>query len=172
MRAVVETEAHVAAQGWDGPARVFSLVRTAQALALDPQLAGVLCASAVAQARQDTQALTVIEQENLPAATDLEDLLAQLAWPKSVHGAAISVERLMLPPSAQQQALEIQDPQALQAFLATHREREDVRIVVGVLRGGEAWCAVRTRSHDEAGEVYQGAALVPGLVEALAATLS
>ncbi len=44
-------------------------------------------------------------------------------------------------------------------------------MVVGVLRGGESWCALRSRSHDDDASVYQGERLVPGLVEALAATL-
>lgn len=44
-------------------------------------------------------------------------------------------------------------------------------MVVGVLRGGESWCALRMRSHDEATQVVQGSDLVPGLVAALKATL-
>ena len=42
-------------------------------------------------------------------------------------------------------------------------------MVVGVLRGGQSWCVLRSRSHDDA-SIYQGEHLVPGLVEALAAT--
>ena len=44
-------------------------------------------------------------------------------------------------------------------------------MVVGVLRGGESWCALRMRSHDEPTQVVQGSDLVPGLVAALKATL-
>lgn len=170
MRAVMETEEHVAARGWDAPARVFALVRTAEALAIDPDLADLLDEGAVAQAGANPERLTVVEQEDLPAASDLEDLLGQVAWPDSVHGAAISAERVTLPASAQQEAMGIRDPRELQEFLASRTDREDIRIVVGVLRSGEAWCAVRSRNHDSPGEVYQGAALVPGLVEAMAAT--
>ncbi|WP_424924102.1 PPA1309 family protein [Actinomyces bowdenii] len=171
IRAVVETEAHVAVQGWDAPARVFALVRTAAALAIDPGLADLLDQEALDQARADPELLTVVEQEDLPAAGDLEELLDQIAWPDSVDGAVISAERVMLPPAAQQEAEAIHDPHELQEFLASREDREDIRIVVGVLRSGEAWCAVRSRSHDSPGEVYQGTALVPGLVEALGATL-
>jgi len=39
-RAVVELEEHVAQRGWDAPVTVFALVRTAAALAQDPELAG------------------------------------------------------------------------------------------------------------------------------------
>ena len=43
-------------------------------------------------------------------------------------------------------------------------------MVVGVLRGGQSWCVLRSRSHDDDASLYQGEHLVPGLVEALAAT--
>ncbi|WP_228069634.1 PPA1309 family protein [Actinomyces bowdenii] len=170
IRAVVETEAHVALEGWDAPARVFALVRTAAALAIDPDLAELLDQETLDLARTDPELLTVVEQEDLPAAGDLEELLDQIAWPDSVDGAVISAERVMLPPAAQQEAEAIDDPHELQAFLASRSDREDIRIVVGVLRSGESWCALRSRSHDSPGEVYQGTLLVPGLVEALGAT--
>ena len=112
-----------------------------------------------------------IEQDGLPEAVDLEDLLGQLAWPAEVDGAALSVERSVLPPQAEQAAAAISDDDERLAFLANHPEREDVRMVVGVLRGGESWCALRMRSHDEPTQVVQGSDLVPGLVAALKATL-
>ena len=169
-RAVTETEAHVAAFGWDQPVRVFALARTAEALRTDPDLAEFLDASAVEEARTDPELLTVVEQEGLPAAADLEHLLAQLAWPESVHGAAISVERLVLPPAAQEEADAIADAAERLAFLQARPDREDIRMVVGVLRSGESWCALRSRAHDDDASVYQGEQLVPGLVEALATT--
>ena len=64
------------------------------------------------------------------------------------------------------------DPGERIAFIRTRPDRQDVRLVAGVLRLGEAWCAVRTRSHDSDAAVIQGEAVVPGLVEALAATLA
>ena len=169
-RAVTETEAHVAAFGWDQPVRVFALVRTAEALAADPDIAELLEAATVEEARSDPELLMVVEQEGLPAAADLEHLLAQLAWPESVHGAAISVERLLLPPAAQEEADALTDAAERLAFLRARPDREDIRMVVGVLRSGESWCALRSRSHDDDASVYQGEQLVPGLVEALATT--
>ena len=169
-RAVTETETHVAAHGWDQPVRVFALVRTAAALEQDPALAGLLDAATVEEARTAPELLMVVEQEGLPPATDLEHLLAQLAWPDSVHGAAISVERLVLPPAAQKEAEAIADAAERLAFLQERPDREDIRMVVGVLRSGQSWCALRSRSHDDDASVYQGERLVPGLVEALAAT--
>ena len=169
-RAVTETEAHVAAFGWDQPVRVFALVRTAEALAADPDVAELLEAATVEEARSDPELLMVVEQEGLPAAADLEHLLAQLAWPESVHGAAISVERLLLPPAAQEEADALTDAAERLAFLRARPDREDIRMVVGVLRSGESWCALRSRSHDDDASVYQGEQLVPGLVEALTTT--
>ena len=167
---MTETEAHVAAFGWDQPVRVFALVRTDEALAADPDIAELLDAATVEESRTDPELLMVVEQEGLPAAADLEHLLAQLAWPESVHGAAISVERLVLPPAAQDEAEAITDAAERLAFLQARPDREDIRMVVGVLRGGQSWCTLRSRSYDDDASLYQGERLVPGLVEALAAT--
>ena len=167
---MTETEAHVAAFGWDQPVRVFALVRTNEALAADPDIAELLDAATVEESRTDPELLMVVEQEGLPAAADLEHLLAQLAWPESVHGAAISVERLVLPPAAQDEAEAITDAAERLAFLQARPDREDIRMVVGVLRSGESWCTLRSRAHDDDASVYQGEQLVPGLVEALATT--
>lgn len=167
---MTETEAHVAAFGWDQPVRVFALVRTDEALAADPDIAELLDAATVEESRTDPELLMVVEQEGLPAAADLEHLLAQLAWPESVHGAAISVERLLLPPAAQEEAEAITDAAERLAFLQARPDREDIRMVVGVLRSGESWCALRSRTHDDDASIYQGEQLVPGLTEALAAT--
>lgn len=167
---MTETEAHVAAFGWDQPVRVFALVRTNEALAADPDIAELLDAATVEESRTDPELLMVVEQEGLPAAADLEHLLAQLAWPESVHGAAISVEQLVLPPAAQEEAEAITDAAERLAFLQARPDREDIRMVVGVLRSGESWCALRSRTHDDDASIYQGEQLVPGLTEALAAT--
>ena len=167
---MTETEAHVAAFGWDQPVRVFALVRTDEALAADPDIAELLDAATVEESRTDPELLMVVEQEGLPAAADLEHLLAQLAWPESVHGAAISVERLVLPPAAQDEAEAITDAAERLAFLQARPDREDIRMVVGVLRSGESWCVLRSRTHDDDASIYQGEQLVPGLTEARAAT--
>ena len=171
-RVVVEIERRAAARGWDAPVGVFALVRTAAALAQDPDLAGLLDTAAIEEARADPCALTVIEQEGLPPAADLGDLLGRLAWPSAVDGAAVSVERIMVGPASEAGAEAIEDPDERIAFLRARPDRQDVRLVAGVLRSGEAWCAVRARSHDSDAAVIQGEAVVPGLVEALAATLA
>lgn len=171
-RCVVEIEEHVAQRGWDAAVGVFALVRTAGALAADPRLAELLDRSARERAAVDPESLTAIEQEELPASTDLDDLLGQLAWPHTVDGVALSVEHIIVPPAAEKEAVSIADAQERLAFLTSHPGRDEVRMVVGVLRGGPSWCALRTRSHDTPGQVVQGPDVVPGLVEALRATLA
>lgn len=167
--AVHEIERHAARAGWDGPVRVFALVRTAEALRTQPDLAGQLSPDVVARAEQDPHHLTSVEQEGLPAAEDLEGLLAGLSWPQTVDGAAVVVERVVLPPTAEE-AMPDGAQEALD-YLMSHPDRQDVRLAVGVLRSGTSWCAVRSRAADDDGSVGGGADLVPGLVEAVAATL-
>jgi hypothetical protein len=168
--AVVEIERHVATGGWDGPVRVFALVRTAAALDAEPSLARQLPPEVLAAAAADPEHLTSVEQEGLPASDDLEGLLASIAWPDGVHGAAITVERIILPPEAEADLPA--DPDAALAALLAHPQRQDVRIAAGVLRSGEGWCAVRTRAEDADIAVGQGPDVVPGLVDALRATFA
>jgi hypothetical protein len=166
--AVHEIERHVAAAGWDGPVRVFALVRTAAALEASPELAGQLPAEVVAAAHADPTHLTSVEQEDLPAAADLEELLGGMTWPPTVDGAAVVAERIILPPAAEE-GMPADDDAAL-AYLMAHPDRQDVRIAVGALRTGESWSAVRTRAHDADDDVAKGPDLVPGLLSALRAT--
>lgn len=167
--AVREIELHVARAGWDAPVRVFALVRTQQALSTEPALADQLEPSVLAAARTNPWHLTSVEQEGLPAAADVEQLLAQLSWPSTVDGVALTVERVVLPPAAEAQMPT--DPDAALAYLMGHPDRSDVRLAVGVLRDGPAWCAVRTRANDSDDQVGGGPDVVPGLVAALRSTL-
>jgi len=57
---VAETETHVAAHGWDQPVRVFALVRTAEALEADPDVADLLDAATVEEARSNPELLMVV----------------------------------------------------------------------------------------------------------------
>ena len=163
-QAVREIERHVATGGWDGPVRVFALVRTAAALAAEPGLASQLPPATVAQARRDAHHLTATEQEGLPPAGDLEELLGGLSWPSTVDGAAVVVERVVLPPEAE--AAMPADPDDALAYLMAHPARQDVRLAVGVVRGGPSWCAIRTRADDQDSAVAGAPDLVPGLAQA------
>jgi hypothetical protein len=169
-RLVLEVERHVAADGWDAPVRLFALVRTASALGRDPALARRLPPDVVAAADADPDHLTAVEQEGLPESRTLEDLLQRIAWPETVDGVAVVVERSVLPPSVEA-AMPADEAEAL-AWVESHPEREDVRLAAAVLRGGDRSCALRSRRHDAADKVAVGADLAPGLTSAIAATLA
>lgn len=167
---VTEIEQYVARSGWDAPVGVFALVRTAGALARDATLASSLDPEVRAAANRDGEHLTAVEQEGLEPASSLEELLAHLAWPATVDGAAVVVERIVVPPEVEESLPA--DPDEALAFLLDHPQREDVRIAVGVLRSGESWCTLRSRRHDADDAVAGAPDAVPGLVAALRATLA
>ena len=126
-------------------------------------------------ARTDAAAaapLTPIEQEELPAGSPLDEFLGTIAWPDSVAGCALSVERLMLPPSAEASVPEGMSEKQLAKWVAKHPERQEVRMTVAVLRDGARESALRLREKDAATDVLTGSDLVPGLAEALAATFA
>jgi hypothetical protein len=162
--AALDTERHVAAAGWDQNPRLFALVPTADLLAREPHLRAGMAGSDLAEG-----ALSAIEQEDLPRTSNLESLLGGIAWPEAVVGAALAVERIVVPPEAERDLPS--SSEAAMEYLAAHPQREDVRLAVAVLRGGSHQCGVRQRRHDEPGSVAVGPDLVPGLVAALAATL-
>jgi len=166
-RAVIEIEQHVAAAGWDQPPRLYALVETTDLVRSEPALAEQLGALAEGPAAADH--LTSVEQEDLPEAASVEELLAGIAWPEQVTGAALVLERLMLPPEAEAQLPE--EEAAAVTWVAEHPERQEVRLAVAVLRDGSRECAVRMRAHDSDNAVLSGPNLVPGLVDALASTL-
>ncbi|WP_341358687.1 PPA1309 family protein [Georgenia sp. M64] len=163
--AVRDIERHVAGLGWDSPVLVFALVNTAGALAANPALERDLPTDAVLAAQEDPEHLTSIEQDGLPESATLEELLGRLAWPEEVDGAAIVVERMVVPPEAESGMPREAD--AAVEYLMAHPDRQDVRIAAGVLRTGESWCALRTRANDSDEEVGGSPDAVPGLVEAL-----
>lgn len=160
--AVYEVEQYAGRDGWDAAPRLFALVPTAELVAAEPSLAAQL-----GDAPVDPDALTPIEQEDLPEAESLDALLAGIAWPGGVIGAALVVERLVLPPEAEVGMP--QDEQEALDWLAQHPQREEVRVAVGVLRDGPRACVLRMRTHEH--EVLKGPDLVPALADALAATL-
>lgn len=160
LAAVVrEIEAHAAETGWDQPAQLYALVGTAELIDREPGLAEVL---------GDSGELTPVQQDELPA-DQLEVALQQIVWPSTVAGAAAVVERLVLPPDADDEVPA--DAEAAATYAAQHPDRQEVRIVAAADRRGESWCALRLRSHDDPDKVLEGVALVPGLVDLLRATL-
>ena len=168
LRTVRELEQHVASGGWDGPVRLFALIRTAAAMERDASLADQLPPDVVKAAREDAEHLTAVEQENLPKTESIEALLGRIGWPETVDGAALVLERVVVPPEAE--AGMPADHDAAVDYLQKHPDRRDVRLAAAVLRDGTQGCAVRARDHDTDDRVAVGPDLVPGLVTALVAT--
>ncbi|MFD0317192.1 PPA1309 family protein [Streptomyces flavalbus] len=165
-RAVLEIDEYASGLGWDQPARLFALVDTARLRTQEPSLAAQLGLDE----EQETTGLTPIEQDEIPTDRALDEFLGTIAWPDAVAGCALTVERLMLPPSAEAQVPQDLDEAQLAKWVAGHPERQEVRMTVAVLRDGSRESALRLREKDAATEVLTGADLVPGLAEALAAT--
>lgn len=164
--AVLEIEKHLAADGWDQPARLYALVETARLLEHEPALAHAMGLDEAAE----QGSLTPVEQDQLQHDVPLEDVLHSISWPDSVAGCAAVVERLVLPPDADD---ELPDgAEAARQFAREHPDRQEVRIVAGATRHGATYCALRMRAHDEDGSVLGGVDLVPGLLRLLGATLT
>lgn len=164
-RAVLEIDEYASTLGWDQPARLFALVDTAKLRVQEPGLAAQLGLDETAQS-----SLTPIEQDEVPAGTPLDKFLGTIAWPDAVAGCALTVERLMLPPSAEGTVPNGMGEKQLAKWVAAHPDRQEVRMTVAVLRDGARESAVRLREKDSPTEVLTGADLVPNLAEALAAT--
>ncbi|CAM5565533.1 MULTISPECIES: PPA1309 family protein [Streptomyces] len=164
-RAVLEIDEYAAGLGWDQPARLFALVDTARLREQEPSLAEQLGIDATT-----TASLTPVEQDEVPADVPLDEFLATIGWPEAVAGCAMTVERLMLPPTAEDSVPEGMDEAQLAKWVAEHPDRQEVRMTVAVLRDGERESALRLREKDATSEVLTGSQLVPGLADALAAT--
>ncbi|PJE96149.1 hypothetical protein CUT44_20440 [Streptomyces carminius] len=189
-RAVLEIDEYAAGLGWDQPARLFALVDTDRLRTEEPVLAdrlGLGGGSGGGDGQDDPAgrdggsgaapaALTPVEQDELPAGVPLDEFLGTIAWPDAVAGCAMTVERLMLPPSAETSVpRELQEEGAeerLARWVAEHPERREVRMTVAVLRDGARETALRLREKDSPTEVLTGPDLVPGLAEALAGTFA
>lgn len=172
-RAVLEIDNYASGLGWDQPARLFALVDTAQLRAQEPALADQL---GLDETEGDEGAadssLTPVEQDEIPAGVALDEFLATIAWPDAVTGCALTIERLMLPPTAEESIPTDLEEADLTKWVADHPERQDVRITVAVLRDGSNDSALRLREKDSETEVLTGSSLVPGLAGALGATFS
>lgn len=160
VAALAEIERHVGSQGWDQPARLFALVRTDELIRAEPSLAEHLRPGA-------PDSLSSIEQEDFHGGDDLESVLSRIQWPATVTGCAIALERTFLPAGFEDEIPD--DPDAAAQFVNHHPNKQDVRVVVGVLRDGSQHGLARLVSVPD--ELLGGTDLVPGLAQALAATL-
>lgn len=162
LQVAQETEQHVAADGWDQRERVFALVPTADLVAAEPSLADALAGAG---------RYSSIEQE-LPEGVELEEYLGRLAWPRSVTGCALAVERLRAAPAAEgQTADEPDDTASGDGADDTAPGTEPVRLLVVATREGERFTLVRFAAHDSDDAVAVGAEVGTDLQAALATTL-
>ena len=161
----LEVESHVASDGWDQPPRLYAIVPTAQLVEHEPALADQLSA----QLELQPDGFTSIEQDGLPPDRPLEEVLAEIEWPDAVAGCVAVVERVMLPPEAEEALPD--DPAELMTFASEHPDRREVRLVAAVTRAGERHSAVRAREPDDA-PLLEGPDLVPGLLDHLTRTLT
>jgi hypothetical protein len=189
LAAALDIERHVASQGWDQPALLFALVETAQLRVDQPQLAAQLGVV------DGGPALTTFEQPAPPGDEDLDVFLGRIQWPEQIVGAALVVERIVLPPDAEAQIAGRQDAATA---AREHPAAQDMRIVAAVTRDGQQMSVLRLRGTggrgssaerggpsaeggDPAGSdaqpdlddsVLHGPDLVPGLSGALLATFA
>jgi hypothetical protein len=161
----LEVEAHVAADGWDQPPRLYALVPTAELVEREPALGARLAG----QLEAHPDGLTSIEQDGFATDRQLEEVLAEITWPDTVTGCAAVVERIMLPPAAEANLPD--DADELMRYVAGHPERSEVRLVAAVTRDGSRHSAVRAREPDDA-PLLEGPDLVPGLLDHLTRTLA
>lgn len=166
--ATLEIEKYVSKGGWDAPIRVFALINVQKAASQDPQLAEKLALDIEKNTSDFT--LFSVEQENLPSTKSIEELLGKIYWPQSVDGVAISLERAILPSSAEISVPESEN-EALK-FVENHPQRQDVRMVAARMRDGSSWGALRMRAHDKDKMVLSGEKLLEGLCDALAVTFA
>lgn len=173
-RVVLDIDEYVSGLGWDQPAMLFALVDTERLREEAPGLAERLGLDEEREGAGGGPALTPVEQDEVPPGVPLDEFLATIAWPESVTGCAMTLERLMLPLSVEEampeELREGGDEAALGRWVAGHPERREVRLTVAVLRDGQRETAVRLREKDTETEVLTGPGLVPGLAEALSAT--
>ncbi|MFZ1652211.1 MAG: PPA1309 family protein, partial [Candidatus Nanopelagicales bacterium] len=167
--AVLDLEVYVSEDGWDQPIRLFALARLGDLVEREPALANAM---GLDSGLAPPDELIPVEQEWSAGEEALDDALGQLAWPDQVVGVAITLERLLLPPSAEAELDDNAEMAELIEQAMGHPDRREVRLAVAVLRDGSQMCAIRLREKDSDDEVLTGRDLVPGLTEALAATFT
>lgn len=177
IAALIELEHHVGRSGWDQPARLFALVRNDELIGAEPELAEHLGLRGTAEGFPEG-ALSSIEQEDFRSVgaaeegrtiseSGLPEVLARIMWPDAVSGCALALERSFLPAGFEADLPD--DPVEAEQFVATHPQRQDLRLVAGVLRDGSTHALARLVQSPE--DLLSGPELAPGVLSALAATL-
>lgn len=162
-QAVDEIEMTASRLGWDRPPALYALVRTEEMIENEAVPADIR-AGLEKSWNGTADHLSAVAQDPMHE-DEVEDVLPRLAWPESVYGAVLTLERIIVPPEVEDEAPE--DPEEALTFISNHPSRTDVRLIVGVTRDGESWCEVRARNFDDPTRVGKGENLAPSLVEAL-----
>lgn len=163
-RAINEIEQHVGADGWDQPPRLYALAEADELLRRAPALAAEL---GIEPSESAEPTLIPIEQE-LPE-TSLEELLSTISWPEGVVGAALAVERIVLPEGVEESVPADTD---VNEWAQQHPERTDVRIVAAALRAGPRASVLRVRGHESDTDLIRDPEFTPDLCAALVETLT
>jgi hypothetical protein len=163
---LVQLERHVGRNGWDTPPRLFALVLSDVLAAAEPQLSAELGLQSTATGAAPG-ALTAIEQDEFVSSGDLLRDLAHLEWPETVYGCALATVRVFLPADIDVDLPA--DPDAAAAAVASHPQRQEIRVVLGADRAGNRHGVARLAAQPD--ELLGAPDLVPGLAAALAHTL-
>ncbi len=159
VASLVEVERHVGASGWDQPSRLFALVRTADLIAAEPQLANQLGAA-------PPDGFSSVEQDDFHPGADVLGALQRISWPETVAGCVMVVERCFL---SKEHEDDIPDDDTATDYVASHPDKQDIRVVVGALRDGSSHGVARLMSSPD--ELLGGDNLVPGLSAGVLGTL-
>lgn len=163
QKVTTDLERDNAKKGWDQPPALYALVPTKDLLQLEDLAPAARVDLEETWDGSETHLAAVLQaalQED-----NVEDFLPRIVWPDSVAGAALSVERIIVPPEVEDDAPE--DPDEALEYISNHPARTDVRLTIGVSREGESWCLIRTKTFDDDNTVACGEELIPSLVEAL-----
>jgi hypothetical protein len=171
----------MAEQGWDTPSRLFALVLSDALAAAEPRLSAELRAGAgvlggrppcwelhTTATGAAPGALTAIGQHEFVSSGDLTRDLAHLEWPETVYGCALATVRMFLPADTDTDLPA--DPQVAAEAVASHPQRQEIRVVVGADRAGNRHGVARLAAQSD--ELLGAPDLVPGLSAARAHTLS
>ena len=166
VAALLELERYVGRDGWDQPPRLFALVLTDVLAEAEPALSREL-GLRTTESGGLPGALTAIEQDEFASTGDLTRDLGGLEWPGSVFGCALATVRTFLPTAYEADLPS--EPEAAAEAVASHPERQEIRVVVGADRAGNRHGLGRLASRPD--ELLGAPDLVPGLASALAHTL-
>ncbi|MDQ1245743.1 MAG: hypothetical protein QG597_110 [Actinomycetota bacterium] len=160
--AVDELVSELTSIGWGQPTRLFALVSSDLLLAEEPELASEIGAQ--------PGTFTAIEQDGFDLTLTLPDMLSRIAWPEGVLGAAIAVEQLVLPPSAEADLSTTAPAQDLAAAAAADARATSLRIVAAVTRDGLEDTVFMVEGHDDPIRGGADERLAPRVIESLALT--